>query len=398
MQSDFPVRYAAERLALRLLWISLLVLFLLLGVPQLWRLFSPFLIAIPVAAVLQPPIRFLQERLHLRRGFAVTLLVLLVCSVAFILLYWFVSFVVVQIMNAANNAPSIISSVIGVLQAAANRLLNAAQSMPASVGEAIRTSLDSVFSSINRVGMTVATSLVNLVFTFAAGVPYIFVYTNFLVLGIFFLTGRYGSLSAFWQKSKQAPSRGQEAEAAMDSGESISLLRQSAIRGMVGYVRVQFLFFMLTFFLSWVYFQFLGFEYAMLIGIIAALLELIPQFGCGTLYIPWSAISFIIGANQNGWLILGLYLAYSLLRRLAEPKILGDNLGVSPLLSLIGMFVGMQIAGIVGLIAGPIVMVILTSAIRAHLFDGILADIRTVSRYMKARWKRGKENGGASLP
>ena len=385
MQGDRSVWYAAERLALRLLWSALAALFLVVLVPQLWRLFSPFVIALPIAALLQPSIRFCQEKLRVRRGFAVAFWVILVCSVALVVLYWFVSFVVVQVINAANNAPSIISSVVNVLQTATNNILDEAQAMPLSVGETIRSSLNRGFQSLGATGMEVATGLVNSVLAFAASLPYAFVYANFLILGLFFLTGRYERFRGFFQKDKEASSQ----SVAEDSGgESITMLRQTAVRGMIGYARVQFLFFLLTFGLSWVYFQFLGFEYAIVIGLFAAVLELIPQFGCGTLYIPWAAVSFLIGANENGWLILGLYLGYTGIRRFTEPMLLGSNLGVSPLYSLIGMFVGMQLAGVVGLIAGPIVMVVLNSAIRAHLFDGTLRDCKALYRHMQARWKR----------
>ena len=67
MKSELPVLYAAERLALRLAGAVLAVFCLLAVVPQVWRLFSPFLIAIPVAASLQPAIRFFRDRLRLNR-------------------------------------------------------------------------------------------------------------------------------------------------------------------------------------------------------------------------------------------------------------------------------------------------------------------------------------------
>lgn len=375
-----PVRYAAERLILRLVFVLIAIGLCLLAVPQLWRLFSPFIIALAVAASLQPAIRFCQEKLHIKRGIAVAFWVLLVCVAAFVLLYWFVSFVVVQVIGVANNAPSIMGSVTSVLQAATDKLLGAAQSLPGTINQSIQGSLDSAFKTLSDAGVNLAGGLVNLTLSFAASLPYAFVYANFLTLGLFFLAGRYPAIQAYLSKGSGKV-----------SGESISVLRQSAIKGMLGYIRVQLLFSMLTLLLSWVYFQAFGFDYAILIGVVAALLELIPQFGCGTLYIPWSIISFIIGSSHNGWVVLGLYLGYSLLRRLTEPMLLGSNLGVSPLLSLIGMFVGMQLGGIIGLILGPIVMVVLVSAIRAQLFDGILYDISTLFTYMTARWKRGHE-------
>ncbi|MCI6039526.1 MAG: AI-2E family transporter, partial [Clostridiales bacterium] len=106
------------------------------------------------------------------------------------------------------------------------------------------------------------------------------------------------------------------------------------------------------------------------------------------LYIPWGLVCFVVGTPHNGWLVLGLYVGYSLLRRVTEPALLGTNLGVSPLASLVGMFVGMRLGGVAGLILGPIVMVVLVGAVRSHLFDGIVRDAETIALCMTRRWHR----------
>ncbi|MCL2496738.1 MAG: AI-2E family transporter [Clostridiales bacterium] len=388
MPSNQPVRYATERLVLRLVFTMLAGLFLMYAVPQLWRVLSPFLIAIPISAALQPAIRLCQQKLRMKRGVAVMFWVLLVCAIAFVLLYWFASFAVVQIIGAANNASNIVNDVVGILQDAADRILGAVENLPPAIGLSIRSSLDSAFNTISDTGLSLASSLVNALLSFAAAIPYAFVYANFLVLGVFFITGRYGSMQSFL-KSRFASSKPREDDST--AGESISVLRQSTTKGVVGYIRVQLLFFAVIFLLSWIYFQSFGFSYAILIGIGAAFLELIPQFGCGTLYLPWAAISFLVNSDRNAWIVLGFYMAYALIRRLTEPMLLGTNLGVSPLLSLIGMFIGMQLAGVVGLVAGPIIIVVLVSATRAHLFDAIKADFATVYRHMQSRWNRGRK-------
>lgn len=380
MKSMLPVKYAAERLALRLVGVALAALFLLVLVPELWRLFSPFLLAILVAAALQPSIRFFQKRLRFKPGLAVGLWGFVVCVATFVLLYWAVSFLVVQISKVVQNAPAIVGSVTGILQAAANRVLDAAQAMPSEVGNTIRSSLDSAIKTLSDAGLSLVTGLGNWALAFVGGLPYALIYISFLVPGIFFITARYPQIHRFLTTGTD----GRE-------GEHISMLRKSAVKGLLGYWKVQFLFSLISLLLSWVCFQSFGFEYAMLIGVVAALLELIPQFGCGTLYLPWAVVSFIVGQSRNAWIILGLFLVYQLIRRSTEPMLLGNNMGVSPLLSLIGMFAGMQLAGVIGLILGPVAMVIWVSAVRARLFDGILADMRTLSRYMKERWKRGRE-------
>lgn len=377
-QAKGEVRYAAERMLWRVVFVGAALIFLCVLMPILWHLFSPFVIGLAVAALLHPLIRWMQQKMHMRRGLAVGVCTLAVVAVAALLLYWFSSFVVVQ---AAEAGPGVVNSVVEMLRTATNKLLDMAKTLPEFLGETIRGSLNTAYKTLTDTGMVFAGNLVNGAVSFAAKLPYAFIYANFLILAIIFITNRYEA----WHKKLADSSIGGKQTA------GIGLLRQSAGRGMAGYIRVQLLFALLTCLISWVFFQTVGFRYAFVIGFTAALLELIPQFGCGVLYIPWSLICFLVGQTRNGWLVLGLYLGYSLLRRVTEPALLGTNLGVSPLASLVGMFVGMRVGGIFGLILGPIVMVVLVSAVHSHLFDGVITDIKTIARCLRARWQRGLE-------
>ena len=373
---------ALERLGLRLLLCAATVACLVLVVPQVWSLLSPFLIALAVAAMLQPLIGFCVQKLHVKRGLAVAFWVTLVCALALVLIYWFVSFAVTQGVNAASNAQSIVNNITGVLQTASDRILSEAQDMPQAVSDTIRESLNSAFKWLGDQATILAGDIVAWTFNFAASLPYVFVYANFLILGLFFISSRYDEIRGSYRRNRQ---RGD------DASQGVALLRKSAGKGIIGYVRVQLLFAMMVFVVSWVYLQALGFQYAVLIAILGALLELVPLFGCGALYIPWSIICFIVGSTREGWLVLGLYLVYSLSRRLLEPKILSSNIGISPLLSLVGMFVGLRIGGVVGLIGGPMMMVLLVSAVRARLFDGVVADLQCVAGCLRRRWTRDTE-------
>jgi len=382
---NHPVRYAAERLAFRLLFCVILVLFFAFAVPLLWDTLSPFIIALPIAAALQPLIRFFEKKLHLKRGFAVAFWVILFSAAAFFLIYWFASFAVGQVISAANNAPTVVNGIIDVLREASNRVLTAAETTSVGVSDTLRESLNSAFKWLGEQATSLAGASLNFLVSFASGLPYAVIYANFLILGVYFITKRYPEL-----KKSTLDRRAQE-EKQRDKEGSLSLLRRSAVQGALGYVRVQLLWFVLLLGLSSVYFHFTGFQYAVLIGVVAALLEMIPQFGSGLLFIPWALVCFLIGDARSAWLILCFYTAYSLFRRLMDPKLLGDNMGMSPLLSLIGMFVGMRLGGVIGLILGPIAMLVLVSAVRARFFDGATADIRLMVRYLQERWKRSDD-------
>ncbi|HNW87342.1 MAG TPA: sporulation integral membrane protein YtvI [Candidatus Limiplasma sp.] len=376
-----PVRYALERLAYRLLFCVLIGLFLAFMVPWIWDTLSPFIIAIPIAAALQPLIQFFVKKLHMHRGFAVTFWVVLFSAVAFFIVYWFVSFAVGQVVSAANNAPNLVNGAISVLRNASDRILGASQTMPVNVSDTIRESLNSAYKWIGEQTTSLAATSLNFLVGFASSLPYALIYANFLILGIYFIAGRYPELLRRLQRH-----RTQDVEEG-----SLGMLRRSAVKGALGYVRVQLMWFLLLLFLSSIYFQVMGFQYAALIGLLAALLEMIPQFGCGVFYIPWALVCFVIQDAHSAWVVLIFYIAYSMLRRLLDPKLLGDRLGMSPLLSLVGMFMGMRLGGVIGLILGPIAMVVLVSAVRAKFFNGLAADVGTLVTYVKERWLLGRE-------
>ncbi|MEA4998160.1 MAG: AI-2E family transporter [Candidatus Limiplasma sp.] len=376
-----PVRYATERIALRLLAAVAAVLIFRFALPFVWDALSPFIIAIPIAAALQPLIRVFERRLHMNRGAAVAFWVVLFAAAMLALVYWFVSFAVGQIVTVASNAPTLVNGAIGVLREASDRILDAAEKLSGTVSDSLRDSLNTGFKWLGEQGTALAGATLNLLLGFASSLPYALVYANFLILGVYFITRRYPALHDRIFPPKP--------EAAAE--DSITMLRRSAVRGVIGYVRVQVLWFILLMVLSTVFFQFMGFQYAALIGVVAALLEMIPQFGCGVFFIPWAAVCFIIQDSHSGWVIVAFYSVYSMMRRLIDPKLLGVNLGMSPLLSLVGMFVGMRLGGVLGLILGPIAMVVLVSAVHARIFDGLAHDVALLVRYMKVRWRLGRD-------
>ena len=134
-----------------------------------------------------------------------------------------------------------------------------------------------------------------------------------------------------------------------------------------------------------------GFEYAFLIGFAAALLELIPQFGCGVLYIPgvWCASRWA-RLRTVGWYwdCMGdiRFCAASRSRRSWAPI-----WRVAPGFADRHWFVGMRLGGVPGLILGPIVMVVLAGAVRAHLFEGMARDAKTIALWMTDRWHRDEK-------
>src|SRR5699024_8701623 len=104
--------------------------------------------------------------------------------------------------------------------------------------------------------------------------------------------------------------------------------------------------------------------------------EVLPYLGTGTVFIPWIIYQFIVG---NYGMVIGLSILYGIVivqRQLMEPKILSSSIGMDPLATLISLFVGFKLIGFLGLIVGPVVLVLITTLYRAHVFKEIWHYIR----------------------
>ena len=96
---------------------------------------------------------------------------------------------------------------------------------------------------------------------------------------------------------------------------------------------------------------------------------------------------FLLGNTRMGILLLVLTLGLQILRRVLEPKLMSDSMRITPLQSLIGMFVGMRYGGILGLIGGPVLMSVLVGAFKGGLFASTVRDCHVVSAWLRNRLK-----------
>ena len=99
--------------------------------------------------------------------------------------------------------------------------------------------------------------------------------------------------------------------------------------------------------------------YIVAISICTALLDILPVFGTGTVLIPWAVISFFSGNIGLGIGLLVIYALITVIRQILEPRLVAMNVGLPPIVTLAGMYLGLQIFGVVGLFALPITFVMI---------------------------------------
>ncbi|MCI8982019.1 MAG: AI-2E family transporter [Hungatella sp.] len=130
----------------------------------------------------------------------------------------------------------------------------------------------------------------------------------------------------------------------------IQLLRRAGN----AYVRTQGAIMVLTTVVCVAGFFFLGNPYYILAGVGIGLLDALPAFGTGTVLIPWTILCFLGGQWGRGLLVFGLYLVCYFLREILEAKLMGNQVGLTPLETLASVYVGLQMFGLLGFLLGPV--------------------------------------------
>ncbi len=129
------------------------------------------------------------------------------------------------------------------------------------------------------------------------------------------------------------------------------------------YIRSYSLIMLITFVLMTVGFLILRVKNAPLIAVVIAVLDILPILGVGTVLVPWSVFAFITGNTGLGIGLLLLLVINEVTRQFAEPKIIGKNLNIHPLLTLVLLYSGYYLLGFAGLILLPLAAVLINLAI-----------------------------------
>ncbi len=108
---------------------------------------------------------------------------------------------------------------------------------------------------------------------------------------------------------------------------------------------------------------------AIIIAALIALLDLLPVFGTGTVLIPWGIINIVSGDIYKGVGLIILYVIVALIRNIIEPKIIGKQIGLHPLIALVAVFIGLKLFGFFGIFSVPFTIILVYNMFEEGIFD-----------------------------
>ena len=129
--------------------------------------------------------------------------------------------------------------------------------------------------------------------------------------------------------------------------------------------------------------------YGLLLAAGLAVLDFIPIIGAGTVMVPWAVIDLVLTRFGEAAALMAVWGVIVVFRRVAEPKVLGDQTGLSPILSLVGIYLGMRIGGVLGMVIGPLLLLVFVNLAKLGIFRPALRDLSLAASDIHAILRAG---------
>ena len=330
---------------IHVIYITIILGLVYVGIKYLLPLIMPFAIGAIISVIFHKPIDHIYKKIHVSR-LIVSLFILIIFYGLLIYIASLLGYKVVDfIINLFYGLPDMYENVI---RPALEKVIQDLVERFPSINMYLQDFVDNINNTIFSFLSNASTAVVGSVTRFAAHLPTLLIKLIFTIVSSFFFTIDYHRISRFIVIQFKPEHR------------TMILQLKDNVFGSIGkFIRAYSLIISITFLELSLGFRIIGISNPFLFALLVALVDIMPILGTGAILLPWSIISFVIGNTRIGIGMLILYIVITAVRQTIEPKIVGQQIGLHPIITLVLMYIGAQLMGVLGLMLLPIIATIL---------------------------------------
>lgn len=357
-----------KKIAIDLLLTIAIALLLIFVAPKLIAFFLPFVIGYVIALIANPVVKFLEKRLKIVRRHGSAIVIIVVLALIIGALYLIISMLVRESVSFITDLPNLYETLNLQIKEVQNNLQVVYKAFPVglqrfidnlgnNIGTYVNTFVQKMeLPSISDAGLLVKNA------------------AEFLFMMIITIMSAYFFIAERERMSLQLKKFIPEAW-----GDKIRMIADNFKLAFGGYFKAQIKIMLIITFILFLGFEIMNIGYSILLALGIAFLDFLPFFGTGAVLWPWAVVELVTGNYVRAVVFLIIYFICQVVRQILQPKLVGDSIGISPMETLIFMYVGYKIKGLLGIILGIPIGMIIVNFYKAGMFDGIIDDIRYIT-------------------
>jgi sporulation integral membrane protein YtvI len=210
--------------------------------------------------------------------------------------------------------------------------------------------INSVENAVNSINENIISLATNLISSLSQGLTSI---PSFLLEYLFYLIAVYlfslelpkiseGFMNLFEEQTKS----------------KMALVLDKLKIAFIGFIKAQFFLSALTFAIAYLGLTLIGIKAKLFISLVIVCVDILPILGTGSVLVPWAVYNFVTGDSTTGTYLLILFVGITVIRRMIEPKVFSQSMGITPLAALVSLYLGFKLLGFTGVILGPVLVIV----------------------------------------
>lgn len=342
-----------------------LILIIMVVAFRLTIFYIPFLVAYIISIMVEPTIKWINKRTSISRK---------ICSVIVLasMFALIASIIVLGGIKLIQEATNLLSGLNTYLEKTINFVLNISSKVNfenMSISDEVVKLFQSTTTEYLNMFINYIKELLTKIIDYITAIPNMFVNVVITILATYFITS-----DKFYILDRM------EHHLSKKMVGKIIKHVESITSSLGSYIKAEIILSVITFLvvltgLNIFYLIGMDVEYPILMALFIGFVDVLPILGAGSIMVPWSIILILNNNYSLALSVLGLFIFTILVKQLIEPKLVSKHISIHPIFTLISMYTGFKIIGIIGLIVGPIILIVLKNIFADNLDKGILNSI-----------------------
>ena len=341
-----------------------LCLVIFLG-PRLLRFFMPFVVGWILALLANPLVRFLERRVKLVRRHGSMLIIIAALAIVIGLFYGAGLLVYREMGSFLADAPEIYQSVIAEIENALQNGRKLAEYFPQNLQPPLLAFSDNLDGLFGKLVSRAAEPTVQIAGHVAKSIPNLLVNMVIIILSSYLFLADRESIMRWLKEHLPA-----------FVFRYIEYMKRDAKGVIGGYFLAQFRIMCVVALILAAGFLVLGVRYGVLLAFLTAILDFLPIFGTGTVLFPWAVVKLFAGEYAYATGLILLYILTQVVRQIIQPKIVGESMGLPPLMTLFLLYLGFKLRGLTGMILAVPVGLVFINFYKYGAFDSMIRNFR----------------------